>query len=185
MTKVGAVLLSALAIGGCGSSTATDTSTTEPAAYPWLKGPSREFLIRDGDNAVQTFGREATQSERAQASRVVAPWMAARAAKDHRRECAYLARAFTEHFVADAENVSKGKVTTCAGALQFFGFQAGGVNFLTNTFSGEIDSLRVEDGQGYVQFHGNDGNDYIVPMTKEDGRWKVNTAAPLDRSDAE
>jgi hypothetical protein len=78
----GALVLVIAFASGCGggaSSTLTEEKDDQ-RLYPWLKGPTREFLIRDGDNAVQTYGREATKAERDQASRLIAAWMRARAA---------------------------------------------------------------------------------------------------------
>jgi hypothetical protein len=181
-----AMLWLALALTACGGGSDTGEAETNPERiYPWVEGPTREFLVVDGDNAVQLFGREATVGERAQASKLIDRWMRARAAKDNAKECVYLARSFASELVADATNVSEGKVTTCPQTLAYFGTSVGGVNHLDNTMTGPIDSLRIEGGQGYGQYHGNDGNDYIVPMAREDGEWKVSTAAPFDRADAE
>ena len=67
------LILAALALAGCGSGGSTDGSETaaEERIYPYVKGPSREFLVAGEDNAVQTFGHEATKSEREAASRVI------------------------------------------------------------------------------------------------------------------
>jgi hypothetical protein len=170
---------------GCGSGDSTSDSSSLAVQPLRPEGPSNEFYVPGGDNAVQLYGREASAAERAQASRVIGDWMRAREDKDHALECTYMSRSFIKGFVKDAANVSKGKVTTCPATLAFFGFDAGGVNFLTNTTSGPIDSLRIESGQGYAQYHGNDGHDYIVAVDKEDGRWLVATSAPFDRADAE
>lgn len=178
------VAFAAMAIGcGGGDSTGDSSSLAVQPLRP--KGPSNEFYIPGGDNAVQLYGREAAVAERAQASRVIGAWMRARAARKHARECAYMSRAFAKEFVYEAEYVTKSKITTCAGALDYFGFDAGGVNFVTNTMSDPIASLRIDAGQGYAQYHGNDGRDYIVGVDKEDGKWLVATSAPYDRSDAE
>jgi len=186
VARAAALVLVVLVVVGCGGDSNTDESVSKPdRIYPWVHGPTREFLVAGGDNAVQMFGREATVGERAQASKVIERWMAARAAKDHAMECVYLARSFVSEFVTEATNVSNGKVTTCPRALAYFGTSAGGVNHFDDTTTGPIDSLRIESGQGYAQYHGNDGHDYIVPMAREDGEWKVSTASPFDRADAE
>jgi hypothetical protein len=175
-----AVFLAVQALG-CGgdASSRTGTGSQSAALYPWLKGPSREFLVPGGDNAVPTFGREATRGERAQASRTIRPWMRARAAKAWARDCSYFSRKFSRTITADAHGVSHGKVRTCAQALAFFGSEASG-DFV-DTLAGSVGSLRVEGGQGYAQYHGNDGHDWVVPMDRESGKWKVAAAAPLER----
>jgi hypothetical protein len=183
------LLVVALACGagvmtGCGGGEATGeppTSAKQERLYPWLKGPTREFLIRDGDNAVQTFGREASKAEREQASEVIQPWMKARAAQDWKKDCSYFARSYVHQLVAtDATKVTHGKVKTCPQALAYFGHLASGG--YKNTLSGPIASLRIEEGHGYAQYHGNDGHDWVVGVVKENGKWLVSGAAPLGRS---
>jgi hypothetical protein len=187
VVKLGAavVLLVVAMLGaGCGngdsSSVAGTTAKREPL-YPWLKGPSREFLIRGGDNAVQTFGREATKAEREQASRVIRGWMKARAAQDWAKDCSYFSRRYIRVLVAeDATEVSHGRVKTCPQALAFFGHEASGS--YKNNLTGPIDSLRVGEGHGYAQYHGNDGHDWVIAVDRERGRWWVGIAGPIGRS---
>jgi hypothetical protein len=124
------------------------------------------------------FGREASDVERAQASRVIEAWMRARAVKDWAEDCRYFSRRYIRALVVeDAMKVSKGKVQTCPQALAYFGPQASGD--YKNTLSGPIDSLRVQKGQGYALYHGRDGHDWMIPMGKEDGKWWVAIAAPI------
>jgi hypothetical protein len=168
---------------GCGSgdsSTVAETSG-KPPLYPWLKGPSREFLIRGGDNIVQTFGREATKAEREQANEVIQAWMRARAAQAWGKDCRYLSRGYVRNLIyRDAVRVSKGKVKNCPQGLAFFGHEASGS--YKNNLTGPIDSLRVEGGHGYAQYHGNDGRDWVITVEREGGKWWVSIASPIGRS---
>jgi hypothetical protein len=175
-----AMVVLALGCGGGDSSTVAET-TGKPQLYPWLKGPSREFLVRGGDNAVQTFGREARRSERDQVSATIASWMKARAVQDWARDCSYLSRGYVHALIAtDAVPESGGKVKNCAQGLAFFGHEASGS--YKNNLTGPIDSLRVGEGHGYAQYHGNDGHDWVIPVDREDGRWWIGIASPLGRS---
>jgi hypothetical protein len=173
------VVAAALGCGSDSSGTAATTAVSRP--YPWLKGPSREFLIRDGDNAVQTFGREASKAEREEASRLISAWMKARAAQDWKKDCSYFSKSYVHSLVdQDARRVTHGKVKTCPEALAFFRHLASGT--YKNNLTGPIDSLRVSEGQGFAQYHGNDGHDWVVPLTKENGRWRIAKATPLGRN---
>lgn len=190
---LGAVLaLMLLTLGGCGSSDGSSSAseTAEARLYPWLKGPSREFLVPGGDNVVQTFGEEGTRRERAEATAVISAWLRARAAKDWKKDCSYFSRAYAKLIAEDAHGVTNGKVpNNCPAALAYFKGNASG-DFV-NTLSGSIDSLRVGEGQGvagsflektaFAQYHGNDGKDWVVPLEWEDGEWKIAKAAPLNR----
>jgi hypothetical protein len=171
-------------VAGCGGGEATgesETTAKQERLYPWLKGPSREFLIRGGDNAIQTFGREATKTEREQASEVIQSWMKARAAQDWAKDCSYFSRRYIHNLVAtDAVRVSEGKVKNCPQALAYFGHLAS--TTYKNNLTGPIDSLRVGEGHGYAQYHGNDGHDWVLSMDREDGKWWLSIAAPIGRS---
>jgi hypothetical protein len=182
-------LLALLALGvmvatGCGGGEAT--GETEAAAkqerlYPWLKGPSREFLIRGGDNAVQTYGREASKAEREQASRVIQAWMKARAAESWAKDCTYFSKHYVHQLITtDAMVVSHGKVKNCAQGLAFFGHRASGS--YKNNLTGPIDSLRVAGTQAYAQYHGNDGHDWVITMEKEGEKWMIANSTPIGRS---
>jgi hypothetical protein len=176
-----ALTLLVVALSGCGSSSSSEAARTEPRLYPWLKGPTRQFLILNGDNAVQTFGREATKAEREQASRVILAWMKARAAQDWEKDCSYFSRAYIHSLVAtDARRVTNGRVKNCPQALEYFGHKASGS--YKNNLAGPIDSLRVGEGHGYAQYHGNDGHDWVISVNREDGKWWVSIASPLGRS---
>lgn len=181
---VALVACAAGAVIGCGGGEATgetETSAKQERLYPWLKGPSREFLIRGGDNAVQTFGHEAPKAEREEVSRLIHAWMKARAAQNWAKDCSYFTRRYVHGLVAeDAVKVSEGKVKNCAQALAYFGHKASGS--YKNNLTGPIDSLRVDEGRGYAQYHGNDGHDWIISVEKEGGRWMISGSTPIGRS---
>jgi len=177
---LGALLLAVTGCGGGGPTSAAETVARRPL-YPWLKGPTRQFLIRGGDDAVQTFGREAPIGERKQASRVIHAWMRTRAAQAWTKDCSYLAPGYAKSLTADAHRVSGGNVRTCPQALAHFGHEASGS--YKNTLGGlPIVSLRIGSGLGYAQYHGNDGHDWIVPVRRQNGKWLVANATPVGRS---
>jgi len=189
---VGAVSVLALfSVFGCGSGNSSSTDATAGTRpYPWLKGPSREFLVPGGDNVVQTFGEEATAKERQRAFRVIDAWMKARAVQDWKTDCSYFSHAYKHSLVTtDAQRVTKGKVTTCPAALAYFGHLASGS--YKNNLAGPIDSLRVGENLelvegrqvlgAYAQYHGNDGRDWVIPLEREGDKWKIAKATPIDR----
>jgi hypothetical protein len=176
-----AVLLTAL-VGGCGGGGDSTTGSSDEASrpYPWIKGPTREFLVAKGDNIVQTYGREATKAEREEVSRMVEAWMKARAAGQRAVECRYLDPKNIESTVEAASFQEQRKVTSCEEGLAVLA-KNGYRGKLANNMTGPIDSLRVGEGRGYVQYHGNDGRDWIVPVRKVGEGWKVSTLDPIDR----
>lgn len=175
---VGAALL--LGCGG-GGTTTEGAAGTQKAPYHWVKGAAREFLVEEGDNIVQAYGREATAAEREQASELIHAWMKARAITDWKRDCRHFAEVYARRLTADARRVSEGRATTCPQALAYFGPIRAASGNCKNTLDGPIDSLRVESSKGYAQYHGNDGRDYVVPMRMEDGKWWVSNPRPFGR----
>ncbi|HSC20693.1 MAG TPA: hypothetical protein VLC07_03105 [Solirubrobacterales bacterium] len=178
---LGLLILLAAGCGGGGDQAGSAQGKERKIAWNlYPPGPTREFIVPFGDNIVQEFGREATTAEREQASRTIAAWMRARADQDWRRDCSYFSRAYVHSLITtDAMKVSEGKVKNCAQGLAYFGHAASGS--YNNNLSGPIDSLRVGKGQGYAQYHGNDGHDWIIPMGREGGKWWVATATPINR----
>ena len=172
-----AVLVLATLVG-CGSS-GEDTTKKQERIYPNVKGPTRQFLVANGDNVVQFYGREASQAEREEASRTIHAWLRARAKQDWPKDCSYFHHRYRERLVDDARSVSGGKADNCPQALAYFGHKVSGS--LVDNLRGPIISFRVRAGKGYAQYHGTDGSDWILPMNKESGKWKVSNARPLNR----
>lgn len=185
-----ALLAVAIMAIGCGGDSSTGAGLDETAGegrpYPWVTGAAREFLVPGGDNLVQTFGVEASDAEREEASKVVHAWMKARVAEDWATDCGHLSRDYVKALLVDVRGVTRGRVTTCPGALEYFGDAASGVS--GNTLTGPIDSLRVKgpedtetEWEAWAQWHGPKGRDWVLPLTREEGTWKVGNASPLDR----
>lgn len=177
-------LIVAIAAGGCGGGSADPSKedTVDWSIYP--PGPTRQFIIPGGDNAVQIFGDEGTAAERKAASRVINAWLHARKAKNWAKDCSYFTSYYAKTLTADAHDVSDGKVNNCAEALAYFGKYASGAGH--DTLDGVVDSLRVDTNAAghtaaYAQWHGTDGNDYVVPMDKEGGTWKISHSRPFNR----
>jgi hypothetical protein len=180
-------ILLVVVLSGCGggSGGSTEAAETEARLYPWLKGPTRQFLEPGGDNIVQTFGKEASKAEREQASETIEAWMRARAAQDWKKDCSYFGPGYRENITSDAHGVTQGKVKNCPQALAYFKHKASGTYI--NNLTGPVDSLRVgvykeQLNQGYAQYHGNDGKDWIVPVERVNGQWKVGIASPINRN---
>jgi hypothetical protein len=185
-----ALVAAVASMAGCGDGGSSQSSTLSDPLAGYPKGPTRGFIIPGGDNAVPLYGREATVTERAQASAIVQKWMAARAAKRFSEECRYFSRSYIKALVTeDAEKVTEGRVKTCPQALAYFGPQASGD--FKNTLTGPIDSLRapteksahsLNADQGFALFHGKGGSDYEIPMNREGGKWWVGAATPIPRA---
>lgn len=177
-----AVAVLALLLAGCGSGGST-TSASKEKTVDWSEyppGPTRQFIVPGGDNIVQTFGREATPAEREKVSKTVQAWLHARAAKNWTRECRYLHAETIKYAESSASYMAQHKVSSCPQALAVMAVKGQKVS-RTYNMAGGVVSLRLGEGHGYAQYHGNDGRDWIIPVTSEHGAWKITTFDPLDR----
>jgi hypothetical protein len=165
-----AAALSAALVAGCGSggsSSAADTGSSSSAG-----GSSAEFVQPGGENKVAKFGKEASDSEREAASAVLEESMRARAAGDWNTQCALLA----SDIVRSVKESSPPPVAE-KGCPKQLEAQAQPLNqtktVRANTMTGPIAVLRVEGDSGFALYHGTKGQDYSMPMRKDDGEWKV------------
>jgi len=176
------VVVAAASAGGCGSSATNSEESsvpTEKIVYP--RGPTRQFFVAGGDNAVQTMGHEATAAERKQATTIISAWMRARATKNWAKDCSYFSAVYLHQLIKTAKWSTEGRVKSCPEAIVYLKSQISRYN-ANNFESGPVVSLRIEDGHGFAQYHGTDGKDWVVPVERESGRWTVAFASPIDRN---
>jgi hypothetical protein len=181
MLSLAVVLLLALAgeASGCGSGGSTSEAETPRnplAGYP--KGPTRQFIAPGGDNAVQEFGREAAAAERKQVSKTVEAWLRARVIDEWARACSYMYKKLTAYAIVTGSEVSGKHLTTCAEGLAALTRNA---ETPRDPIKGGVASLRIKAGQGYAQYHGKEGRDWILSVQREDGTWKIANLYPLER----
>jgi hypothetical protein len=180
-----------LALAGCGSggggdsSAATSTrpiSTTEPSKHskppPNLPPPTPGSKAaapgvptsKEGDNSIQTYGREASASQRARATATVQSYLDARAARNWGTVCHLLAakpRAEQERF---ADGVS------CAKAMASFAAHAP-TAVLEEEARIEVLSFRVGSKYAFLVYRRPDGI-WATALTGEGGNWKVVSVTP-------
>lgn len=176
---LGLLILTVLFVTGCGdSSSREEAATSKDAAFP--KGPTKQFYVPGEDNAVQLFGDEAAPAVRKRVSGVVQTWMRARAAADWAEDCRYLSQETVEYALNSGTTLGQGKVRDCGEALAIIADRGPKVSRRYN-MAGPVASLRLQEGRGYAQYHGDEGRDWIVPVQREGGSWKIGALDPIER----
>ncbi|HZO07238.1 MAG TPA: hypothetical protein VFB52_12695 [Solirubrobacterales bacterium] len=183
---VAALTLGLAACGGDdGDSTGASTETSAAAGAPADRdgsgagggqGPSAEFEVPGGDNSVPRFGTEASAAQRRVASAVVAGYLKAIAAKDYVAQCRYLDRVSVEQLEAFA-GLRPGK-GGCGPILGELRVSASGVQ--AGEMAAPVASLRVKGTRGFALYHGKGGVDYVMPLAREGGEWKVTSMFPVE-----
>jgi ABC-type phosphate transport system substrate-binding protein len=157
-----AALTLVLIVAGCGGGSSSSSGSSPEAE------PSAQFLRKKGSNTIAEFGKEAAAAEREEANVVVTKSLKARQAADFKTQCETLSIGGIKG-IPGAEN-RKG----CPAALKTTATPlSASKEARTDTLDGPIVALRVKGKDGYALYHGNDGQDYAVPLEKENGAWMV------------
>jgi hypothetical protein len=153
--------------GGAGKGSAANAAPLRVSG-----GGSIQFRSKGGDNSVQEFGEEGGESELQEAAEAVHDFYVARIAEDWTRACSYLAAKEAEQLEQLATQSPQFKGKGCAPILNAF------TRSLSPALQREITtvdagSLRREGEQAFLIYRGAGGTVYAMPMTQEDGAWKV------------
>jgi hypothetical protein len=183
MRRLVAPLVLALLLGisaaGCGSGDATAPAKPKNPFAGYPKGPTRQFIIPGADNAVQEFGHEGSVAERRDVSALVEAWLRARVRGEWGRACAYMEKHLNSYAVVTGSEVSGKHLTSCARGLAALTHKAEKPRY---NIRGGVASFRVKGPQGYAQYHGTDGEDWILSVQRQAGRWRVANLYPLERT---
>lgn len=183
----GVLAACALGLGACGSSTAsTGASGGGPATVGNAHSPktaatrterlqagrAAPFVAAEADNSIPTFGAEAARSDRAAAEARLQAYLGARAEGDWPAACSGLSAAL----VRQIEVLGDGK--RCAAAYAALAGGAGAAA-RANPLKGRLLSLRVKGPGGFALFYGPGKQEYVMPMAREGGAWKITQVAPV------
>jgi hypothetical protein len=169
------------------ASTSTATTTTPATAKPHAPtaaelaaerrkaGPAASFVKAKADNSVPTFGSEAGASQRDQAEAALKAYLSARAKADWASACRYLAASTRQGFEKLAKSSAKAKVSGCAPILAALSKEAD----LSDPLTGPLISLRVHGDNAFALFYGPHHQQYIVPMNREAGAWRLTQTAAI------
>jgi hypothetical protein len=176
--------VSAVGCGGSGSVSSTESASTEsPRTAKKSAGsksepgtestspPSTEFVGKGQNGKLATLGTVAGDEDREAASRVIEESLQAREAGDWETQCSSLAAATVKQI--ERSGTVLGRKQGCAKALERQS-EAAPPEALASTMTGPIDVLRTAGGErGLAFYHGPEGKDYVIPVRKEGGEWKV------------
>ena len=155
------------------------SSPTQPegpsAALRRSAGRAAPFLVPQGDNSVPTFGSEASASERAGAEATLKAYLQARARADWAAACRQLAASTRAGYEKLAASSPKAKAGGCPVVLAALSKGAD----LSDPLTGHLLSLRVHGANAFALFYGPGHRQYIVPMNREGGAWRLTQTAPI------
>lgn len=195
-TAVAVALLLAVAVGGCGGSGSSSSSgsatqansgqgqQTQSESSQQQPSPANsgaaEFRVQGGDNSIQDFGSEASESELEAAGAALHGFLDARVAGEWSKACTYLTAATIKSFEQITARSKQGQ-GGCGATMEAL---SGGLpkSGLEEAAQADAGALRTEGDRGFLLYHGARNTDYAISMTKEGGAWKVGALAGVPLS---
>lgn len=158
----------------------TETNGSVPVAPLRVSGGgSGQFRVKEGDNSIQDFGDEASESELEEAAKALHDFYVARAREEWSRACANLSQTVERQLEQLIEQAKQGG-TSCPAALAAI-TPALGPKVARETTAVDAGSLRREGDRGFLLYRDGEGAVYAINMADEDG-WKVGALAGIPLS---
>ncbi len=172
MRALTAILLLGLLVASCGGGGGATESKTDAASG---SEASAQFLKVTGPNELLEFGSEATQAEREAANTVLQKSFKARAAANFAVQCAILTKEVVEKIKATAHVSVSGKAPKgCVGRLKEMATPlTRSEEAREDRLDETIPAMRIKGKKAFAVFHGTDGKNWVIPMEKESGSWRV------------
>jgi hypothetical protein len=145
-------------------------------------GPSKgersyAFRTPGGDNSIQEYGNEGKGGERAEATSSVEALYAAFRSGNWGEVCAkYLSAKNLEQLKLLAEKSPQVQGASCADILSRLNTAAGEKS--PDQPQGGVAALRIEGDTAFAIYRGVDGKGYALPLTRENGVWKLTALGP-------
>ncbi len=198
MLALAAVALLAVGISGCGGGSGASSSPTDEMQSHQANASSSdqadadsreggaEFRVPGGAkeevNRIIAGSKEASPEEIEAASEVLEESLEAREDHDWAGQCGTLSEKMEK--VVEQDGIVIAANQSCVENLGAAGKKAS-QEALADTMDGGIGALRlIGGGQAFAFYHGTEGKDYLIPMEREGGEWKVAalTAEAIPRS---
>jgi hypothetical protein len=156
-------------------------STFAPKPHHDSGGGSAQFRVKGGDNSIQEFGAEGSESELHEAATALHGFFDSRAEGDFKAACSYLGAEVAKSLqqLGGASKQLKG-----AACPQLLAALSKGVpaSTLAEAAQADVGSLRHEGEQAFLIYRGARNTVYGISMVDEGGKWKVAglSGTPLD-----
>ncbi len=152
----------------------------EEVIPPQLKrqaGSAAPFLVPNADNSIPTYGSEGSTSQAAEAAAALDGYLVARERGSWAKACA-LTSAALQRQVGVLATGSGARPGSCAHSYLFLS-RYSSKRERANVFVGPLVAFRLKGGRGFALFYGPGRQQFMMPMTREDGKWKVSQSIPV------
>jgi hypothetical protein len=164
---------------GSGKAAGSDQSGSPQVRTPLQVsgGGSGQFREKGGDNSIQEFGEESSESELKEAAVALHSFYVARAEEDWGRACTYLSSSMVAQLEQLAKQSPQLKGEDCPALLHAY-TRPLPASVRRETTLIDAGSLRSEGEQSFLIYRGEGGAVFAMPMKDENGGWKIGLLAP-------
>lgn len=149
-----------------------EKSTFTPKPHHDSGGGSKQFVVKGGDNSIQEFGEEGSESELQKAATALHGFLDARAEGDFKAACSYLGPEVAKSLQQFAASSKALKGAACPQLLAALS-KGVPVSTLAEAAQANVGSLRFEGGQAFLIYRGAGKEVYAISMLEQGGEWKV------------
>jgi len=168
--------------GGGEAASSTSTVKVKVAPLRVSGGGSKPFRSKGGDNSIQTYGEESSETELAEAAEVLHRYFVAFAGANWKTACSYLAESVVQGFKQLAASGGGSTNKDCASIFAALSGVDRSAQLRHELTEVDAYSLRREGDQAFLIYSGAEYDTgsaygpsdlYAMVMKQEDGAWKV------------
>jgi hypothetical protein len=149
-----------------------------PAKLREEAGRAAPFLVSGGDNSVPVYGSEGLSAQKAEATKALAGYLIAREEGNWARACSLMGASVRGQVrvLAEASGAKRPH-----GCVQSYGSLAKNnpPRERKNVLVGSLAAFRVKGDKAFALFYGPHRQQFMMPMVREAGRWKVSQSIPI------
>ena len=148
-----------------------------PAKLKEQAGKAAPFLLAGADNSIPTYGSEGSGSQQIEARSALAGYLKAREAGRWGSACALMGKAVRGQLRVLAEGSGR-KAPTCTSAFAVLA-KYNPPSTRKSVLIGPLAAFRVRRDRGFALFYGPHRQQFMMPMVREGGAWKVSQSIPI------
>jgi hypothetical protein len=140
-------------------------------------GRAAPFLLAGADNSIPTYGSQSSGSQQREAQATLIGYLRAWEAGQWGSACALMGKTVQRQLRVLAEG-SGGRAPNCAAAFALLA-KYNPSRKRANVLVGSLAAFRVKGDKGFALFYGPHHQQFMMPMVREAGRWKVSQSIPI------
>lgn len=146
---------------------------------PKLRTGASAFIQSGADNSIPEYGSEGSATQKAQATAALGAYLSARQAQEWGRACSLMGATVRRQLaVLAAASGGKTANANCVHSYRILS-KYGSKGERADLLIGSLAAFRVKAEKGFALFYGPHRQQFMMPMVREGGRWKVSQSISI------